>query len=114
MDDEDAENLAPCCGCAGAERVRNIFMLPRRGPSPGKGWGCIVCGLPNDGAIAVMCDTCVDNAVDPQFVVVGYAKSGRRMPVSDLTDQRVFDHDEAKHRVDHAREPFFKDDDDDD
>ena len=45
------DNLGSCCVC-GVEgsRVRNIMMLHKRSLEPGKGWGCVQCGLPMDGA----------------------------------------------------------------
>ena len=52
----DTPDLGPCCCCGGTERVRDIVMLSRKAPVPGTGWGCVVCGLPNDGASYVCCD----------------------------------------------------------
>ena len=50
----EVPNLGPCCHCGRTDDVRTIVMLSRRGPMPGCGWGCVVCGLPLDGAIAVL------------------------------------------------------------
>lgn len=100
MNDDDHPKLGTCCGCGRADGVRNIVMLDRRGPSPGKGWGCVVCGLPSDGAVAVFCDECCrDGTGEPRFVCLGYPASGQRMPIADLPFQ-VFEHDEEKHRLD--------------
>jgi hypothetical protein len=97
--DDDLPDLGTCCGCGGTDRVRNIVMLDRRGPSPGKGWSCLVCGLPADGAIVVMCDRCMEGDVEPRFVVVGYPKANERMPIVDLAFER-FEHNEEIHRRD--------------
>ena len=56
----DPRSLGPCCQCECTDGVRNIFLLNRRGAIPGRGWGCVVCGLPPDGAVAVLCDACVE------------------------------------------------------
>ena len=87
--------LGPCCRCGRMENVRNIMMLDRRGPTPGKGWGCLVCGLPNDGAIAVLCDDCIEQ--EPLFVCTGYPATDGRTPIGELPPE-PFAHDEAKHR----------------
>lgn len=83
--------FGPCCGCSRTDKpVRNIMMLNKFGPLPGKGWGCVVCNLPPHGAIAVMCDDCVDQ--EPTFVCKGFAAEGQRVPVETLSTD-VFDHD---------------------
>ena len=56
----DTPDLGPCCCCGGAERVRNIVMLSPRA-STRDGWGCLVCGLPPDGASYVCCDRCLES-----------------------------------------------------
>ncbi len=33
-------------------------MLKEKAPESGTGWGCFQCGLPQDGAVAVLCDDC--------------------------------------------------------
>lgn len=50
--------LGECCICQGAVAVRNIILLPSKCPTPGQGWDCEVCGLPPDGALAVLCECC--------------------------------------------------------
>ena len=54
----EGPSLGPCCMCAG-DGV-NIIMLDRRAVIPGHGWGCFICGLPRDGAVAVLCNGCAD------------------------------------------------------
>lgn len=51
-------NLGTCCICGTADDVRVVLMLNKKCPTPGRGWGCLVCGLPEDGAVAVLCSDC--------------------------------------------------------
>ncbi len=96
----DDSDLGPCCICKGAGAV-NIVMLPHPAPIEGRGWGCITCGLPMNGAVAVLCDRCLPTySEDPgslKFVCCGYPGSDGRMPAADL-DLASFDHDDAKHQ----------------
>jgi hypothetical protein len=93
-------DLGPCCACEATAGVRNIIMLHKLAPILGTGWGCVVCGLPCDGAIAVLCDGCVGAKRPARFAVFGLASERRRIPVADLADD--FDHDLAKHRAHEA------------
>ena len=93
---ESEPDFGACCACGSTDNVRNVMMLDQRGPVAGKGWGCIVCGLPSDGAIAVLCDACIEAGASPRMVVVGYAADGRRMPIAEL-DATPFTHDPIKH-----------------
>jgi hypothetical protein len=95
--------LGPCCICEGNAGVHNIVMLPRRCAVPGHGWGCAVCGLPPDGASAVLCDHCLERYQADEsallFACRGYPASDGRMSVAELSDI-VFEHDAAKHAAD--------------
>lgn len=91
---DDFPDFGACCGCGRTGVVRTIVMLSRRGPTPGRGWGCVECGLPLDGAIAVMCDAC--EGTEPTFVCEGYPVTPGRVPLNSLSPD-VFDHDPAKH-----------------
>jgi hypothetical protein len=94
-------NLGPCCGCGASEGVRSVMMLDRRGPTPGRGWGCLVCNLPADGAIAVLCDRCVVEDKPIRFVCRGYSATDGRIPVEGFRNE-PFHHDEAAHRAEAA------------
>jgi len=95
--DADDIDLGTCCACGGADRVLSILMLNYRAPIAGTGWGCAVCDLAPDGAIAVLCDDCVNHDRPLQFVVEGFLKGGgKRAPYASILDRR-FDHDPAKH-----------------
>lgn len=82
----DETNLGKCCSCEKeGPDVRNVMALPFKKPStePGSAWGCFVCGLPNEGAIAVLCDDCLHNG-KIRFVVDGYAGDNLRLPVDEV------------------------------
>lgn len=95
--DRDDVDLGACCACEkSGPDVRNVMMLDRRGPSPGKGWGCLVCGLPLDGAVAVLCDSCLEAKAEIRFVCAGYPAQDGRMPIEELAFE-PFGHDLALH-----------------
>jgi hypothetical protein len=98
MDDLD---LGACCACrTRGPTVRNIMMLPRLAPLKGSGWGCMVCGLPRDGAIAVVCDACMEAKQPILDVCVGYAKRDERVSIEAV--EGLFQHDLAMHAGDGA------------
>ncbi|MFN8452453.1 MAG: hypothetical protein U0521_28580 [Anaerolineae bacterium] len=84
--------LLPCRG----PTVRNVMALPYRAPVDGTGWGCFVCGTPNDGAVAVICDSCLEHNVPIQQVCVGYPSENRRAPLATVTEP--FEHDASRHQ----------------
>ena len=86
----DTPSLGPCCRCGKTLDVVNVMMLNRRAPIAGTGWGCVVCGLAADGAVAVLCNDCVGHP--PVFVCAGYPSAGARALHDDL-DPEPFDHD---------------------
>lgn len=102
--------LGSCCICERIDpTVRTIITLPKRSPSPGKGWGCLACGLPTDGALAVICDVCagpvdevgcnLDSTVPERlrFACRGYPGADGRVPIGEL-DPTPFVHDLSFHR----------------
>jgi hypothetical protein len=90
--------LGPCCTCGTTEGVTNIATLDRRGPIPGRGWGCVVCGLPPDGAVAVLCNNCF--GLPTRFACRGYPASDGRIAIANLPKER-FAHDPDRHRTLH-------------
>lgn len=98
IEETDGPVLGPCCNCERMDGVYNIVMINRRGPTDGRGWGCMVCGLPCDGAIAVLCDDCAD-VYPPRFACVGYPALDGRVPFHDLPPGD-FKHDTSKHDLD--------------
>lgn len=98
--DEEPLDLGTCCGCGcTGETVRNLIMLQKKAPVPGTGWGCVVCGLPSDGAVAVVCNDCLARAERQpdviQEVIYGYATDNKRYSLAALTE--FFDHKDIPH-----------------
>ena len=95
-------DLGPCCTCRkSGPSVRNLITLPFRAPAGADGrriggWGCAVCHLPCEGAVAAMCDDCIDERRDLLEACAGYPATGCRVPITALTEP--FDHDEQRHR----------------
>lgn len=86
MNREDAvfiDSLGPCCSCRGPG-ARVITMIEKKAPMKGRGWGCTVCGLPSDGALAVQCQPCADTKKKLRFACKGYAASDGRVPIARL------------------------------
>ena len=74
------------------------MMLDKRSPEPGVGcWGCFVCGAPQAGAVAVLCDDCLDARANPKFACLGEPAENRRILAGHL---QPFGHDKAKHADD--------------
>lgn len=106
IDDWEAAGEPPvigtCRNCRAGAAV-NIVLLARRGRLPGHGWGCAVCGLPQDGALTVLCDPCMAQ-FDALPTMVRWAADGplaqdgririRRLPAGE------FDHSAAAHEMD--------------
>lgn len=90
-------NLGPCCSCEKEDdSVRNLLMLHFKAPIPGTGWGCFVCHLPSDGALAVLCDGCIEDGMITQ-IVSGYPADGKRKPFGEMDRLDKFDHDMKYH-----------------
>lgn len=89
-------DVGPCCACGtSGPSVRNIIALALKAPQAGKGWGCVVCGLPSDGAIAVVCDRCLELDMPIVEVCDGYATTGKRLNRIFVTEP--FDHKPIRH-----------------
>lgn len=75
-----------------------MVALQKRASVPGTGWGCVVCGLSANGALAVLCDICVSQKPLPgiKFAIDGYARNKARISLSLL--EQDFLHDERLHR----------------
>lgn len=92
--DEAVEVMGVCCAC-GEHEAQHVIMLPFRAPLPKTGWGCLLCRLPLDGAVAVLCATCTESGADIKTVCVGWPAENERQPI-DWT-AAPFDHDMTKH-----------------
>lgn len=96
----DDLNLGACCEC-GERDCHNVMMLDFKAPIPGTGWGCVVCKLPQDGAVAVLCNSCMETVNrenrTPRLVCVGYPYKNVR-ETAPVGEKRVhFDHVRQRH-----------------
>lgn len=77
--DDETADLGVCCACRTRPAI-GLVMLAVRAPVPGTGWGCVVCGLPQDGAVAVLCEDCGENEhMEILDVCSGYPKDNVRV-----------------------------------
>lgn len=94
-----AVQLGPCCICTGYRKVRNVLLLDALCPIPGKGWGCLACNLAQNGAIAVVCDSCLQTYGDPvanlRFACTGFPGTDGRTPIEELEGH--WKHDVTQH-----------------
>lgn len=95
MNDYD---LGLCCACDSAENVRNIITLDRRLDDDmcgdNLGWGCMICGLPFDGAVAALCDGCLESDREIRYIRLGGIMGGLR---ADSFPCVPFRHDLSRH-----------------
>jgi hypothetical protein len=82
--DQPVQDYGPCCNCGNANAI-NFLMLQHKAPIPGTGWGCLVCNLPNDGALAVVCDECIGRPLALRTVILGYPNSKGRTSYSSIS-----------------------------
>lgn len=101
--DDDSSSVGPCCACGGTLGVRTVVMLNKKAPVAGTGWGCFVCDLSSDGAVAVLCETCFEAELEPIEACVGYPSAGKRIGIGELTGEHK--HDAAKHSHFEGRGP---------
>lgn len=105
---EEYRDLGPCCSCLKADcRARILVFIPRQGSTPGRGWGCLTCGLPPEGAFAVVCDPCARRherqknftwTMLKTFVTLGEDGSGKgRAPIDTLLTAAEWVHDLSRH-----------------
>jgi hypothetical protein len=91
--------LGPCCICRGTRKVRNVLQLHQKAPIAGRGWGCVVCHLPADGAVAVLCDKCFEDfrakRTSLKEACRGYPAEDGRIPIGELTGSH--EHDMSYH-----------------
>jgi hypothetical protein len=95
LEPEDYGDVGPCCVCETTAGVRNVMMLDAKAPIAGHGWGCVLCDLPMDGAIAVVCDACIGQPL--KFACRGYPGEEGRVPFAEL--RGTHQHNMRKHRT---------------
>lgn len=99
--EDEKPDFGPCCACRQeGPTVRNFVALNKRAAVAGTGWGCVVCDLPADGAVAVLCDKCLAENAEIQDVCHGHAASKERSPFAALTED--FDHSHDLHEAEIA------------
>ncbi len=95
LNDNDTPDLGMCCICGVREHVTAIIMLDVKNQVPGHGWGCLGCGLPSDGASAVLCETCLpgwqSGKTPLRFACRGYPAEDGRVPIAELTVPHLHD-----------------------
>lgn len=100
---ETSAGFGSCCACGRAvASVRNVVPLPKLAPVAGTGWGCEVCGLPLNGAVAVVCDNCLACQVEVKWAVYGPLWEKGRVLVGMLTgafNHRMEFHMRGEYRV---------------
>ncbi len=90
--DDQVDSFGPCCACGSTIQVRNVLMLRHKAPIPGTGWGCVRCLLPNDGAIAVVCDSCLEGKKPLRETCLGFPAKKERIPIEKLEGHHEHDH----------------------
>ncbi len=102
IDRAPSGDWGPCCSCGRENRtVRNVIMLRKRSPIEGRGWGCVVCKVKPNGAVAVVCDRCLrEHYLEPvdswlKWACRGYPATDGRIPFAQLEGE--FDHDMRFH-----------------
>lgn len=91
-------DYGPCCACGKHDgTVQQVVSLNRLAPIAGTGWECTGCGLPPNGAMAVVCTECLAKREPLKNVIYGPLGSHDRFLVGDLSEE-VFDHKRPKFR----------------
>jgi hypothetical protein len=75
--------LGTCCAC-GEAPSDGIVLLPGKAPKPGTGWGCSTCKLPSDGAMAVICQACLQANRVPVYALGDSLGTPTRVLVREL------------------------------
>ena len=95
------EYYGSCCVCEKPDTELNVFQMDYKNPVPSESaWGCFTCNLPMEGAVAVVCDECVEAFPDEEiwdkilFLMDG---ATRRIPVPDVKDRISHEHDLSEH-----------------
>jgi hypothetical protein len=92
-DEVDIPSYGSCCACEGTVAVRNAVLLEKKTPVPGTGWGCFQCNLSRDGAVAMVCDSCIERnqAGEIKFACSSNATDPGRIPISELSGDHLHD-----------------------
>ena len=93
------EDYGPCCICESKKGVRNIIQLDYKVVSE-SGWGCVQCELSPEGAVAIVCDSCIeqygsDNIEDKIIYLMD--RMHRRIVVPPAEGRILHKHDLSRH-----------------
>ena len=95
------DNYGSCCVCGNLQDVNNIFQLSYKvGSESESAWGCFGCGLPIEGAVAVVCDACIEkHGLDNIDGHIKFLMDGRegRIPVPPVEKRVPHEHDLSLH-----------------
>lgn len=91
LDEAGAPDLGLCCKC-GQEAATVIVMVSFKTPGGNGGWGCIACGLPEEGAVTVLCAECGQIDAGDRFwetpvICLGYPRDNLRYTLT--RDQQI-------------------------
>jgi len=99
--------LGTCCGCQQPiQGVPHLIMLDIEAPIAGTGWGCYLCHLPNNGALAVVCNECLISQSMLFEVIYGYPESKQRLRFVNMEEPMTPFHHKANHRPQVNPEPY--------
>ena len=87
-----------CCVCEGEMETCGLIQLDYKVESE-SGWGCVQCGLPMEGAVAVVCDACFTTHGDEIVDQIKYLMNGKteRIPVPPVENRVTHEHDLSLH-----------------
>ena len=96
------KNYRTCCICeAETADVRNVILLDYKVVCESETvWGCYGCGLPFEGAAAVVCDTCIEKYEDVEAEIKFLMDSHRRIPVPPVEERIPHKHNLSFHKED--------------
>ena len=93
-------DLGPCCICESTQAVDNLLQLDFKVESE-TCWGCIQCGLPMEGAVAAVCDTCMETYADDEDMEEKIKflmdTADRRIPMPPVEERVAHVHDLSQH-----------------
>lgn len=99
--EEPEPMIGRCCRCGKLKTLRTLAQLPYKGPTPGRGWGCMVCDLPPDGMVAIICDECAELPAleaNLRWICSDYPSSTKRHSWANAKKHLVpHNHDLSKH-----------------
>ncbi len=94
-------DLGSCCICeVNDDSVQNLIQLDFKVFGSETCWGCFQCGLPMEGAVAAVCDTCFQQYYETDLeshLKFLMDTKDRRIPVPPVAERVPHEHDLSKH-----------------